>query len=101
MARLSFTTCVYSLAALTACANGAVTVHRVDEGRGAPGATTTASGAATTYTGSAAYDPLVLQPPAPPENLKRDFTIQVSLGVSVGNKQPSRCDYLRSSHRVG
>ncbi|KAG9083590.1 hypothetical protein FS749_005914, partial [Ceratobasidium sp. UAMH 11750] len=73
MARLSFVRCVYALAALSA-ARGAVTVYRVDEDKNSH-LTATSSAEAATYTGSAAYDPTVLNPPPPPGDLNRDFTI--------------------------
>jgi hypothetical protein len=98
MARLSFVRCVYALAALTACANAAITVYKIDPDTSAE-ATPTATGAATTYTGAAAYDPVVLNPPAPPDDLNRDFTIQVSLGVGV--KKTLLMSFSRSSRRVG
>lgn len=64
------------IAALAAAAaNAAVTVYRPDDRDAQMTATTT--GAAAEYTGSAAYDPTVLIPPTPPEQLNRDFVVQV------------------------
>lgn len=47
-----------------------------------PTATTTATAdaAAASYTGAAAYDTTVLNPPAPPTDLNKDFGIQLYSG---------------------
>ncbi|KAG8681344.1 hypothetical protein FRC08_015701, partial [Ceratobasidium sp. 394] len=75
MARLSFVRCVYALAALSTYAHGQVTVYKVGDQKGSQVTATTSAGAAA-YTGSAAYDPTVLNPPSPPDQLNRDYTIQ-------------------------
>jgi hypothetical protein len=62
------------IAAATA-SRAAVTIYRAGD-HGAHGTTTTSADAAS-YTGSAAYDPTVLAPPAPPEQLNRDYVIVV------------------------
>ncbi|KAG8695561.1 hypothetical protein FRC09_009083 [Ceratobasidium sp. 395] len=83
MARLSFARCLYVLATLSST-YGAVTVHKIGEGPNQQQATATASSPASDYTGSAAYDPTVLDPPAPPGNLNRDFTINLPQGGLPG-----------------
>ncbi|KAG9082302.1 hypothetical protein FRC06_005131 [Ceratobasidium sp. 370] len=93
MARLSFVRCVYALAALSTCASGAVTVYRVDEDKNAH-LTATSTAESATYTGSAAYDPTVLNPPPPPGNLNRDFTIQLPQGGLPGLSIPQKGSYL-------
>ncbi|QRV80175.1 glycoside hydrolase family 79 protein [Ceratobasidium sp. AG-Ba] len=92
MARLSFTRCVYALATLATCANAAVTVYKIDD-RDAQ-LTATSSADAATYTGSAAYDPTVLNPPPPPDNLNRDFTIQLPQGGVAGLSIPQKGSYF-------
>ncbi|KAG9080196.1 hypothetical protein FRC06_006963, partial [Ceratobasidium sp. 370] len=82
MARLSFVRCVYALAALSTYANGHVTVYKVGDDKNSQLTATTTAGAAS-YTGSAAYDPTVLNPPAPPDRLNRDYTIQVNLALAT------------------
>ncbi|KAG8713839.1 hypothetical protein FRC09_018270, partial [Ceratobasidium sp. 395] len=83
MARLSIARCLYALATLSS-AYGAVTVHKIGEGPNQQQATATTSSPASEYTGSAAYDPTVLDPPAPPGNLNRDFTINLPQGGLPG-----------------
>ncbi|CAE6452467.1 unnamed protein product [Rhizoctonia solani] len=63
------------LVATAALSDAVVTVYRVGD-QGAYASTTT-SAAAAGYTGSAAYDPTVLAPPAPPGQLSRDFVVLV------------------------
>ncbi|KAH7341484.1 hypothetical protein B0J17DRAFT_765535 [Rhizoctonia solani] len=46
--------------------------------------TTTASAADATYTGAAAYDTTVLNPPAPPTDLVKDFPVQLMSGGMDG-----------------
>ncbi|KAG8695559.1 hypothetical protein FRC09_009081, partial [Ceratobasidium sp. 395] len=79
MARLSIARCLYALATLSS-AYGAVTVYRVSDDPNQQQATATASSPASEYTGSAAYDPTVLNPPAPPGDLNRDFAINLPQG---------------------
>ncbi|KAG8713837.1 hypothetical protein FRC09_018268 [Ceratobasidium sp. 395] len=79
MARLSIARCLYALATLSS-AYGAVTVYRVSDDPNQQQATATASSPASEYTGSAAYDPTVLNPPAPPGDLNRDFTVNLPQG---------------------
>ncbi|KAG8731483.1 hypothetical protein FRC10_001693, partial [Ceratobasidium sp. 414] len=92
MARLSFVRCVYALAALSAV-KGEVTVYRVDEDKNAH-LTATSSAESATYTGSAAYDPTVLNPPAPPDQFNRDFTIELPQGGLPGLSIPQKGSYL-------
>ncbi|CAE6466402.1 unnamed protein product [Rhizoctonia solani] len=66
------------LAATAGVPNAVVTVYRVGD-HGAYASTTTTAAAAG-YTGSAAYDPTVLDPPAPPEQLNREFVVLDDLG---------------------
>ena len=46
--------------------------------------TSTAAAADATYTGSAAYDTTVLNPPAPPTDLAKDFPVQLLSGGMDG-----------------
>ncbi|KAG8720319.1 hypothetical protein FRC09_009762 [Ceratobasidium sp. 395] len=92
MARLSFVRCVYALSAFSSYAN-AVTVYTAGASKGA-GATDTTTAAAAGYTGSAAYDPTVLQPPAPPDQFNRDFTINLPQGGIGGLSVPQVGQYL-------
>ena len=64
--------------------NAAVTVYQIIDQSSQATATTSADAAG--YTGSAAYDPTVLAPPAPPEQFNRDFVVLVSvcLWMSTG-----------------
>ncbi|CAE6458557.1 unnamed protein product [Rhizoctonia solani] len=72
--------------------HAAVTVHRID-GLGAQGTTTTSADAAG-YTGSAAYDPTILNPPAPPQQFNRDFVIVLGQGDPAGISIPIPGSYL-------
>jgi hypothetical protein len=74
MARLWTTVLVAAAASIS---NAAITVYRVGD-HGAY-ATTTTSAASSSFTGTAAYDPTVLTPPAPPTQLNRDFVVLVCL----------------------
>lgn len=49
-----------------------------------PTGTTTSNAAAATYTGAAAYDTTVLNPPAPPGDLVKDFNVQLFSGGMDG-----------------
>ncbi|CUA68540.1 Beta-glucuronidase [Rhizoctonia solani] len=49
-----------------------------------PTMTTTATAADATYTGAAAYDTTVLNPPAPPTDLVKDFPVQLMSGGMDG-----------------
>ncbi|CAE6346593.1 unnamed protein product [Rhizoctonia solani] len=80
------------LAAAASVSNAAVTVYRVGD-NGAYGTTTT-SAAASSFTGTAAYDPTVLTPPAPPMQLNRDFVVLLSQGEPVGASIPIPGSYL-------
>ncbi|KAF8604933.1 glycoside hydrolase family 79 protein [Ceratobasidium sp. AG-I] len=92
MARLSFVRYACAAAALVACADAAVTVYQID---GNPAlSTSTASAPASEYTGSAAYDPTVLNPPAPPDQLNRDFAIALPQGGIEGLSVPQSGAYL-------
>ncbi|QRW08975.1 glycoside hydrolase family 79 protein [Ceratobasidium sp. AG-Ba] len=93
MARLSFVRCVYALGALSSVANAAVTVYSAGVDKGAAAAATQTAAAAT-YSGSAAYDPTVLQPPAPPDQFNRDFTINLPQGGIGGLSVPQPGQYL-------
>ncbi|KAG9124057.1 hypothetical protein FRC07_013010 [Ceratobasidium sp. 392] len=92
MARLSFVRCVYALAVLPAFVKSAVTVYKVNEDPTT--ATPTASSPASEYTGSAAYDPTVLKPPAPPGDLNRDFTVNLPQGGIAGLSIKQSGSYL-------
>ncbi|KAB5591972.1 Beta-glucuronidase [Ceratobasidium theobromae] len=78
--------------ALFISAAHAVTVYRPDDRESQLTATT--SGAAAQYTGSAAYDPTVLNPPAPPEQLNRDYVVQLANGEPQGLSIPQSGAYL-------
>ncbi|CEL63639.1 hypothetical protein RSOLAG1IB_10917 [Rhizoctonia solani AG-1 IB] len=79
------------IAAATA-SRAAVTIYRAGD-HGAHGTTTTSADAAS-YTGSAAYDPTVLAPPAPPEQLNRDYVIVLGQGDPPGISIPIPGSYL-------
>ncbi|KAI0311516.1 hypothetical protein OF83DRAFT_751031 [Amylostereum chailletii] len=49
---------------------------------GSTSTTGTASAAAATYTGSAAYDPTVLEAPAPPSGLTTSFAVDLNTGIT-------------------
>ncbi|KAG9073407.1 hypothetical protein FS749_015264, partial [Ceratobasidium sp. UAMH 11750] len=49
---------------------------------------------ATTSAGAAAYDPTVLPPPSPPDQLNRDYTIQLPQGGMAGLSIPQSGSYL-------
>ncbi|KAJ3568101.1 hypothetical protein NP233_g5936 [Leucocoprinus birnbaumii] len=63
---------------LLGLARGSVTVYYV-QGQN-PFQTTTATASAANYTGAAAYDPTVLNPPPVPTDLTTSFTIQLQNG---------------------
>ncbi|CUA72793.1 hypothetical protein RSOLAG22IIIB_10292 [Rhizoctonia solani] len=71
----------------------AVTVYRPGNLGGAQ-ATAATSADAASYTGSAAYDPTVLTPPAPPQQLNRDFVILLGQGDPQGISIPIPGSYL-------
>ncbi|KAG8689717.1 hypothetical protein FRC11_001002 [Ceratobasidium sp. 423] len=76
----------------TAAISNAVTVYHISD-YGAH-ATTTTSADAASYTGSAAYDPTVLVPPAPPEQFNRDFVVLLGQGDPPGLSIPIAGSYL-------
>ncbi|CUA67084.1 Beta-glucuronidase [Rhizoctonia solani] len=78
--------------AAAATANAAVTVYKVDDRESQLTATSSAS--AATYTGSAAYDPTVLDPPALPEQFNRDFAVQLSPTEPQGLSIPQSGSYF-------
>ncbi|CAE6368779.1 unnamed protein product [Rhizoctonia solani] len=80
------------LATSVAVSNAAVTVYRAGD-QGAYASTTTSAEAAS-YTGSAAYDPTVLAPPAPPGQLNRDFVVVLRQGTPEGASIPIPGSYL-------
>ncbi|CAE6436327.1 unnamed protein product [Rhizoctonia solani] len=79
------------LIAFATVSNAAVTVHRPGN---LGGGTTTTSADAASYTGSAAYDPTVLAPPAPPAQFNRDFVVVVGQGDPPGLSIPIPGSYL-------
>ncbi|CUA78488.1 Beta-glucuronidase [Rhizoctonia solani] len=80
------------LVAAAAVCNAGITIYRFD-GQGAD-ATTTVSAGAASYTGSAAYDPTVLTPPAPPAQFNRDFVVLLKQGDPEGASIPIPGSYL-------
>ncbi|KAF8752585.1 Glycoside hydrolase family 79 protein [Rhizoctonia solani] len=80
------------LAATAGVPNAVVTVYRVGD-HGAYASTTTTAAAAG-YTGSAAYDPTVLDPPAPPEQLNREFVVLLPQAEPNGTSGPIPGSYL-------
>ncbi|KAG8690137.1 hypothetical protein FRC08_010649, partial [Ceratobasidium sp. 394] len=90
MVRLSFIRCAYALASLSTYAHGQVTVYKVGDQKGSQ-VTASTSASAAAYTGSAAYDPTVLNPPPAPDQLNRDYTIQ---GGMAGLSIPQSGSYL-------
>ncbi|KAF8671176.1 Glycosyl hydrolase family 79 C-terminal beta domain [Rhizoctonia solani] len=82
---------IAALAASAAVSN-AVTVYKPDDREAQ--LTATASADAATYTGSAAYDPTVLNPPAPPEQFNRDFAVQLSPTEPQGLSIPHSGSYF-------
>ncbi|CEL54355.1 hypothetical protein RSOLAG1IB_07005 [Rhizoctonia solani AG-1 IB] len=82
---------IAALAASAAVSN-AVTVYKPDDRDAQLTATSSASSA--TYTGSAAYDPTVLNPPAPPQQFNRDFPVQLSPTEPQGLSIPHSGSYF-------
>ncbi|CAE6458702.1 unnamed protein product [Rhizoctonia solani] len=80
------------LATAAAVSNADVTIYRAGDQGAYASATTLA--AAATYTGSAAYDPTVLNPPAPPAQLNRDFVVLLRQGDPDGASIPIPGSYL-------
>ncbi|KAJ1302509.1 hypothetical protein OPQ81_002828 [Rhizoctonia solani] len=85
---------LFWIAALAAAAtvSNAVTVYKPDDREAQ--LTATSSADAATYTGSAAYDPTVLNPPAAPEQFNRDFAIQLSPTEPQGLSIPQSGSYF-------
>ncbi|CAE7142978.1 unnamed protein product [Rhizoctonia solani] len=82
----------FLIAILVAVSYAEITVYRVGD-QGAYASTTT-SAAAASYTGSAAYDPTVLTPPAPPAQFNRDFVVLLGQGDPEGASIPIPGSYL-------
>ncbi|CAE6456102.1 unnamed protein product [Rhizoctonia solani] len=80
------------LVAVVAISKAEVTVYRFGD-QGAYTSTTTSANAAS-YTGSAAYDPTVLTPPAPPAQFNRDFVILLRQGEPENASIPIPGSYL-------
>ncbi|CAE6468101.1 unnamed protein product [Rhizoctonia solani] len=78
--------------AAAASANAAITVYKADDRESQLTATSTAG--AATYTGSAAYDPTVLNPPAPPEQFNREYAINLSPTEPQGLSIPQSGSYF-------
>ncbi|CAE6461756.1 unnamed protein product, partial [Rhizoctonia solani] len=78
--------------AAAATANAAITVYKADDREAQLTATATAG--AATYTGSAAYDPTVLNPPAPPEQFNREYAINLSPNEPQGLSIPQSGSYF-------
>ncbi|GLB44465.1 putative glycosyl hydrolase family 79 C-terminal beta domain [Lyophyllum shimeji] len=74
--------CLLALGILQALAGAAaVTIYHQKNN---PSATATASSAAASYTGAAAYNPTVLQPPPVPSPLNTQFVVQLQNGGTPG-----------------